>query len=122
MSKFKVSFKREIEGKKKTQSVLFSGANYGDVETQFYNYCEENEIAITIEDYKIVPSNITDIIVHDEGVGVYWLITCIEEDLDSKATKRYVLIEAQNDIEARKEIEEIVEVKSTVLTNFIDVI
>jgi len=76
---------------------------------------------MSIGEYVIRPTTITDIIVNKEA-GIWYLITCIEEDIDGKEFKRYVLIESDNDINARKEIEEIVEVKSISSTKFIDVI
>lgn len=117
---YKVTFKKEVGKKRKSVDVLFSADTYGHVEEQFFTYCEENSIPMSIGEYVIRPTTITDLIVSKE-CGIWYLITCIETDVDDKEFKRYVLIEAENDIEARKEIEEIVEVKSISSTKFIDV-
>jgi len=119
--KYKVTFKKEVGKKRKSVDVLFSADTYGNVEEQFFKYCEENEIPMGVGEYVIRPTTITDLIINKE-CGIWYLITCIEVDIDDKEFKRYVLIESDNDINARKEIEEIVEVKSISSTKFVDVI
>jgi len=118
--KFKVSFKKEVEGKIKAVWVLISSDTYGHAEEQFFNYCEEHEIPMSLGEYKIVPTKITDIIVNKECSNWY-LITYVDT-CDDKEVSFQALIESDNDINARKEIEEIVNVKSTVSTKYIDVI
>lgn len=100
--KFKVTFKQD----KKQAAVLISAATYGDAETQFYKYAEENGIEVNIEEYKITPTKITSVLVNKE-TGIYFHVKAVYEGADDAKITEIALIESDCIENAKKEVDEL---------------
>lgn len=121
--KFKVTFKRDVEGKQKAAWLLISAVTYGDAETQFYKYAEENGIEVNLEDNKITQTKITSILQNKE-TGIYFLVKAVYAGVDEKITE-LALVESDCIENAKKEVDELTGgegFEKGELTKYIDVL